>query len=734
MKTLNSLNTYNAHSFTDLQEKLKNLKNNKKEFLENKGVIIKKLISSREVGENDHLKLFEDIKEIDREVAGLEQIITTSINIAVSIINPVKEREKSINNISSTMDLLKIDNDIKSLLSNLKHEKKIENKINIILEASNLIKFNHTVFDIYREHFLKESQDVLNYLKNNLNENKSKLFNLLNSEGKLNIKECNSLINEIDKNSILTYKLTNETLSMENFFSIISEYVIKAICKNKISEFSDSLNSLLQNSTINSVVSNSNNSVKLKEIIETLSRNFIVKIFLKIAAIINERKTLYYKEFNDYKIFNLLVEKILLNIEPSIEKMVGIILKISEKLFKDNYCNDLDFICGEKINVMTNFEKFRFYVFTLLEKISMLPNLQVVPISSTNNHPSGCHNFFHEFFKKFNSLLYDLGEQYANTEIKFMKNKLLYLFKEESLNFSQNLEKNLNSNFDELAGVTLSCIDDFFYILKISGARAIASLNLQLSLAIVNNIKSILSEELLELLDLKISALMIKTENRNSQYSEIKYYCKDEPTISYKFTYPNLFLISCINSIDQSRNNISLLFEELKNLIMYEIIESQAFNHRDVILGVNSEIEEQINENIKYFKKNDIDLINITFSDVEMHANRYEDFLMKKIRTAFEYLYPSIKSSVDLLNSANFLIDGRNIHHVELSESFSGKFLEETEKVLKQWKTQLSEGGFNKFLTVYAEYVSVYIEKLLFMKNYSTFGAIVLEKVINHKI
>jgi hypothetical protein len=291
MKTLNSLNTYNAHSFTDLQEKLKNLKNNKKEFLENKGVIIKKLISSREVGENDHLKLFEDIKEIDREVAGLEQIITTSINIAVSIINPVKEREKSINNISSTMDLLKIDNDIKSLLSNLKHEKKIENKINIILEASNLIKLNHTVFDIYREHFLKESQDVLNYLKNNLNENKSKLFNLLNSEGKLNIKECNSLINEIDKNSILTYKLTNETSSMENFFSIICEYVIKAICKNKINEFSDSLNSLLQNSTSNSVVSNSNNSVKLKEIIETLSRNFIVKIFLKIAAIINERKT-----------------------------------------------------------------------------------------------------------------------------------------------------------------------------------------------------------------------------------------------------------------------------------------------------------------------------------------------------------------------------------------------------------------------------------------------------------
>lgn len=721
MKTISTHNSYNPHSYTDLQEKLKYLKNSKKEFLENKGVILKKLISSREIGENDHIKLFEDIKEIDREVAGLEQIITTSINIAVSIINPVKEREKIINNISSTMDLLKIDNDIKSLLSNLKHEKKIEKKINIILDASNLIKLNHTVFDIYREHFLKESQDVLNYLKNNINENKNKLFIFLNSEGKLNIKECNSLINEIDKFSILTYKLTNENSCMENFFSIICEYVLKAICKNKINEFSDSLNSLLQNSNFN--------SLRIKEIIETISRNFIVKIFLKIAAIINERKTLYFKEFNDYKIFNLLVEKILLNIEPSIEQIVKIILKISEKLFKDNNCNELDFICGEKINVMTNFEKFRFYVFTLLEKISLIPKLNDVSTSMINNHQPGCHNFFNEFFKKFNSLVYDLGEQYANTEIKFMKNKLIYLFKEDSLNFSQNLEKNLNSNFDELASVTLSCIDDFFYILKISGARAIASLNLQLSLAIVNNIKSILLDELLELLDLKISVLMIKTENKYSNYSEIKYSCKDEPSISYKFTFPNLFLISCINSIDQSRNNISLLFEELKNLIMFEIIESQAFNHRDVILGVNSEIEEQLNENITYRKKNDIDLVNITFSDVEIHVNRYEDFLLKKIRTAFEYLYPSIKSSVDLLNSANFLIDGRNIHHLELSESFSGKFLEETEKVLKQWKTQLSEGGFNKFLTVYAEYVSVYIEKLLMMKNYSTFGAIVLEKV-----
>jgi hypothetical protein len=181
--------------------------------------------------------------------------------------------------------------------------------------------------------------------------------------------------------------------------------------------------------------------------------------------------------------------------------------------------------------------------------------------------------------------------------------------------------------------------------------------------------------------------------------------------------------------MDQSKNNIQLLFEDLKDLIQTEIMDSQAFNHREVVLGVSQEMEEKINENIYYFKKNENDLINITFSDVEMLSNRYDEFLIKKIKTAFEFLYPNIKSSVDILNSANFLIDGKNIHNIELSESFSGKFLEETEKILRQWKTQLSEGGFNKFLTVYAEYVSVYIEKLLFMKNFSTFGAIVLEKV-----
>ena len=49
----------------------------------------------------------------------------------------------------------------------------IENKINIILEASNLINSNHIVFDSYREQFLKESSDVLNYLQNSFNEMKS---------------------------------------------------------------------------------------------------------------------------------------------------------------------------------------------------------------------------------------------------------------------------------------------------------------------------------------------------------------------------------------------------------------------------------------------------------------------------------------------------------------------------------------------------------------------------------
>jgi len=713
-------NNINLLSYSELNERLKKLKQERKDYLEGKSVTLRKLIETREkeieasreiVTEKD--KLIDNLKEIDQHVFGLEQIITTSVNIAFSIINPIKEREKCITNIQSTLDLLEIENHIKHLLNDLKHEKsKIENKINIILKANILIKTNPSVFDFYRENFMKESQDVLNFLKHSFEEMKKKILN--NAENNTNLKECNNLLAEMDKNSILTYKLTNDITVMENFFNVMSNFVIKAICRNKLIDFNESLKEINLNSN------------KIKEINETV-KTFIRKIFLKVASIINERKQLYSKEFNDHKIFNLLIEKVLNFIESCVENLVVIITNLSDKITKDNSSinslassNDLDFLCGELITIIENFEKFKFFVSILLEK-------NILTLNTRTN--SAQLNNFSEIFRKYNTLQYDLGEKYGNAEIKFMQSKLLLLFKEESKTFNAVLEKNINSKFEEIAQSTLLSTDDFFYILKVSGRRAIGSLNLQMSLAIINNIKGILSEDLLKLLDLKISAVLVKTENKNIQYNEIKYQCREEPTISYKNMFGNLFLIACLNSIDQSKNNISLLMEELKNSIHSEIINSQAFNHREIVLGIDQTEEEKINQSLSYFNQNEIELINITFSDVDALINKYEAFLNKKMKLAFEFMYMNIKSSVDLLNSVNYFLDGRNIINAELSESFSGKFIEETEKILRQWKSQMSEGSFNKFLGFYADYVGVCIERLLMLKNFTTYGVILLEKV-----
>jgi len=114
------------YQYLELKEKLRKLQIERKEFLESKSLSIKKLMSRDNMADkenNDHNKLIEDLKEIDREVEGLEHIITTSINIAISIIQPVRDREKSIVNITKTVDLLNVENEIKDLLKKIKSEK-----------------------------------------------------------------------------------------------------------------------------------------------------------------------------------------------------------------------------------------------------------------------------------------------------------------------------------------------------------------------------------------------------------------------------------------------------------------------------------------------------------------------------------------------------------------------------------------------------------------------------------
>jgi hypothetical protein len=359
------------------------------------------------------------------------------------------------------------------------------------------------------------------------------------------------------------------------------------------------------------------------------------------------------------------------------------------------------------INIVNSIENFKFFIYVLHEKI------QKFGLTNDDNEK-------YNFFKNFNTMLYDLGEKYATSEVKFMKEKLIYIFKEESKTFQSNLEKYLNSNFGELIQINLQAIDDFFYILKISGSRAIESQNLQISLAIINNIKNIVSEDLLNILDLKISAILVRTENKSNY--DIKYICKEDPSLSHKFTYPNLFLITCINAIEQCKSNISDLLEEFKDNIN-EFIAS--VDHTKIVLeGVE-------NFEYNYYSATEKELVSITFTDVESLLKKYDDYLQKKLKNAFEYFIQNIKTTVDLLNSFNYNFDGSNILSAEVHESFSSKFIEATEKFLKQWKCQLSENGFNIFIKLYVQYVSNFIENALLMKRFSTYGVIILEKDVN---
>ena len=263
-----------------------------------------------------------------------------------------------------------------------------------------------------------------------------------------------------------------------------------------------------------------------------------------------------------------------------------------------------------------------------------------------------------------------------------------------------------------------------------SGERAIETLNLQFALAIINNIKNLISEDLYALLDTKISAILVKTEStRYNKYSKIKYKCNYEPILEAKNNFGNLFLISCFDAIDQTREDIPMLLEELNNMVNNEIVNSVIFDTNSIKLP-NSE-ENAKNENNSYFKSNEVEMIKITFNDQSIILKKYDDFILKKLKLSFEYLYIRINTSVDMLNSVNYLIDQTNLATAEMSVSFSTLLIEETEKLLHQWKTQLSEGAFEKFLEYYADYIASYMEKVLKRKQYSSYGVLLLQKDIN---
>jgi hypothetical protein len=663
----------------ELHNKLQQLKEDRKTFIEHKHLALDSILKQRHDYYSEQGGITEELNEVDREIESLEHVITNSVSLAISLINPIKEKERIRHNISRTIEYLEVENQIKKLLGKLKQEGKVDNKIHIILEANGLIKINHFVFDTYREMFLKESQDVLSYLHTNFDELKG---NLLNSVGKEGLQKgyLTGLLNELDRVGILTYKLTTDEVSMSELFDTIGEFIHRQTVKSRLTVITDQLKSKGGVSSPNETIT------ELKDMYSNLMK--------KIATVLNQRKLSYFREFGDYNIFNLLMKRIVKYLEPVFEKLANAVILVSESI------PDNDVICEQLKNILESFELFKFFIFTLNAKLNK-------------------QDF--SFFNKIGTTIYDLGERYCSKEIKFMKDKIVYLFREESKkSFTQ-------GKYDDLLSENLHTIDDVFFILKISGNRAIESLNLQIGLAIINNIKILLQEDLIMLLDNKISTLLVKTDNKSTLYSDIKYICKDDPGLNYKYTNANFFLISCINSIDQSRNNITALLEDLKELIQ-ENIKSPAFDATKIEL----EGTESQGSTVEYFNKNQLELINNNFSDIEYILSRYDEFLVKKLRIAFEYLVPIIKSTVDTLNSSNYyIIGGEGINTLESAEAFSVKFIEETEKYLKQWKNQLSEGGFNKFIAIYTQHASEFIENLLMMKKYSQFGAIVLDKDMN---
>jgi len=236
------------------------------------------------------------------------------------------------------------------------------------------------------------------------------------------------------------------------------------------------------------------------------------------------------------------------------------------------------------------------------------------------------------------------------------------------------------------------------------------------------------------LLDFKISTNLVQEDDNNindldnfeSMTKNIKYFCNDLPSLNEKNIYSNLFDISCLDSIEQTKENIPLLLEKLKNNIFLSIINSKIFDPSLIkLMNEGDEIE------IKYFKNNELEMINFAFSDINSITNRYNDFIKHKLSLIFGHLYYEMNSIIDVLNNTNYVISQSNISAIEMSETFSNKFISETKKYLNQWKFQLHENIYSIFVENYTEYVTGYIEKILNRKNFNNYGVILLQKDIN---
>ena len=691
--------TERKFSYIELKSQLKELKKKRNDFLKEKTNKIQSLFSQNENSTKNDLTIKDNLNDIDSQIEDLSNIILTSINISNSVIAPIKEKENVIQNIKKTIEILEIENELKDLLIKLDNDNSIENKIKIILDANNKINFNSQIFDSYREKFLQKSLDVLSYLNTNYNSLKEKI--------NLNINEKENLENLkiMEKNSLLIYKLSNKKNQLIIFFDFFGNFISKNILNEK-KEIEINEKILLLQKEIN----NKEFSTNLLNEISLL----ITKTFFKISQFIQERIEFYFKENFKEALLYFFISHILKQNESIIINQFKNLIKIFEIIEKNIEFND--FICEICSSVLSQCEKFRFFIQILTKKIEMNFSFENLDYNKDLNN----------FFKNFDSLKYDIGEKYCSNEINFMKSKIFSLFEDESKNYQNTIKNYIDSSNDDIAN--LNCIDDCFFVLKTSGQRAISTLNLQMCLAIINHIKDILNEDFYDLLDIKITSILYKTDLNENKYKNLLNYSNNEiPFLSNQNNYPNLFLIICLNSIDQSKENIDYLLDELKNLIYSNIVNSNIFDANQIQLPF---LEDSNNNNILYIKTNELEMINFAFNDKNILINKYEEFIQKKLKISFEYFYNTMNLTADILNSINYKIDQNNMANVEMSESFSSKFIRETKIILTQFKNQLNENSYAKFIQFYSEYISNYIEKLLTHKKFNSFGVILLQKDI----
>ena len=734
--------------YESLKSRLITLQNQRKDYLSVKSQKLKLIKISSPLDESDLVKdtsiknlLNEDLIEIDRQVESLSSIIETSKNIGDLIINSVNEKEIILNNINDTILILETEKKIKNLIKELEQEINIENKIEIILKGKDLININENIFKEYNQEFIQKSRDVLSYLQTNYNSFKEKILANINNKNK-NKEEIKEYLNEMEKNANLIYNLSNQQEYLYNFFHFLGDYIQLSFCdisfiefiENQVQKFRKFINA------------KNNNDLNLNEIKEEINIVFnkiktqLQKIFLKISHFIQERQKKYInldsnmhnkldnnnnKDNNDIKncpLLYQLISSLINTLEPYLVKLIKYLITIIEFMEKDVTNFSYDLICVESSYVISICEKFKFYITILSSKVEKYYN-----IKNDNNSQISL------FLNNFNSILYDIGEKYCNNELLFMKNNIIKLFEDESINYKDILMSSLNSNYDELSGNILNCVEDIFYILKTSGERAISTLNLQIALGIINHIKVIVNEDLYYLLDFKISTNLIQEDDNaidldelKSMTKNIKYYCNDLPSLNEKNIYCNLFVISCLDSIEQTKENIPLLLERLKINVNQNIINSKIFD-TSLIKLIND--EEQME--IKYFKNNELEMINFAFGDINNITNKYNEFIKHKLNLIFGHLYYDMNSIMDSLNNTNYVISQSNISAIEMSETFSNKFITETRKYLKQWKNQLHENIFSIFIENYTEYVTGYIEKILSRKNFNNYGVILLQKDIN---